>query len=349
MPLQRRITTQDITYCIRQWAMMINAGMPLLQSLEMLITSATSVKLRQLLTQLKRSIESGKSLSVSLHKHPQYFPTALTQLIHAGEQSGTLDTMLTRIADERDKTTALRKQVQRALWYPAMVVFMATIVTLVLLLFVVPKFQVMFDSFGATLPAFTQAIVDLSLMLQDHGLWIGLILILFILTGITIYRRSSTLRKRCDGLMLRAPLIGNLLQHAIIARSADTLAITFAAGMPLIQALGLVAKTNRNQLYQQALMRIQQQVSKGVPLHQAFADTHLFPTLAVQMIRIGEMSGTLEMMLLRIAKLYQEQVDHSIARLTTLLEPLLMSALGLIVGGLVIAMYLPIFKMGSVI
>ncbi len=347
--LGQRIRAREIALFTRQLATLMQAGVPLLQSFDIIAESFEQPLMRQLLASLKRDIEGGASLATALRRHPRHFDALYCNLVDAGEQAGALDTLLERVATHKEKSENLKARIQHAMVYPLAVIAVAFIVSSILLLKVVPQFQSLFAGFDAELPPLTQWVINLSHLLQRHG---GLLLVASLLVGfglIQAYRRSVRLRDKVDVGLLRMPLAGPLLQKSAVARYARTLATTFAAGVPLVQALDSVAGTSGNQVFKHAVERIRQQVASGMQLHFAMRASGVFPGMAVQMTAIGEESGTLEHLLEKVATHYESEVDHLVDSLTRLMEPLIMVLLGSIVGALVVAMYLPVFQLGTAI
>ena len=294
-------------------------------------------------------MESGIPLSQALKKHPIYFDALYCDLVAAGEQSGALEQIYDRIATYREKAEALKSKIKKALMYPAAVMAVAIIVTTILLLFVVPQFEEIFKSFGAELPAFTQVVINLSRFLQKA--WyiifgaIGLAIFLFV----RAHRSSQKLRDQTDKAMLKLPIIGMILHKACLARFSSTLATTFAAGIPLVDAMVSAAGASGNALYRDAVMAVRNEVMAGMQMHIAMRTVEVFPDMVTQMVMIGEESGSIDDMLNKIAGIYSQQVDDAVDGLSSLIEPLIMVVLGVLVGGLVVAMYLPIFQLGSVV
>lgn len=347
--LGQRIRAKEIALFTRQLATLMQAGVPLLQSFDIIAESFEQPLMRQLLASLKRDIEGGASLATALRHHPRHFDALYCNLVDAGEQAGALDTLLERVATHKEKSENLKARIQHAMVYPLAVIAVAVIVSSILLLKVVPQFQSLFAGFDAELPPLTQWVINLSHLLQRHG---GLLLAASLLVGVGLiqaYRRSARLRDKVDVGLLRMPLAGPLLQKSAVARYARTLATTFAAGVPLVQALDSVAGTSGNQVFKHAVERIRQQVASGMQLHFAMRASGVFPGMAVQMAAIGEESGTLEHLLEKVATHYESEVDHLVDSLTRLMEPLIMVLLGSIVGALVVAMYLPVFQLGTAI
>lgn len=344
-----RIKSEDITIFMRQLATMLNAGIPLVQALQAIIEGIEKAKLYNVITKLKEDIESGLSFATALRHYPKEFDELICNLIEAGELSGTLDKMLSRIALYKERNEYLKKKIKKAMYYPATVLIIALIVTTILLIKVVPTFKELFRGFGADLPAFTLFVLGISETLQDHGLKILGALCVCVYLLVYGYKTKPNIRNIIQKLSLKIPIIGPILRKAIIARFARTLSTTFAAGVPLTDALTAVARASGNIVFFNAIIQIKENVSAGQQMKEAVGNSGLFPNMVVQMISIGEESGTLEEMLSKIATIYEQEVDTSVDGLTTLLEPIIMLILGVLVGGLVVAMYLPIFKLGSVL
>ncbi|MCF9000087.1 type II secretion system F family protein [Acinetobacter nectaris] len=346
---KKKVSTQDITIFTRQLATMMKAGVPLVQSFEIVVEGLDNPSMRDVVLGIKSEVEGGNTFAHALSKYPQYFDNLFCSLVESGEQSGTLETMLDRVAIYKEKSELLKQKIKKAMKYPITVIIVAIIVTIILLIKVVPTFQDMFASFGAELPAFTQMVVNISKWMQAY--WYILIAVI---VGGTIaisqsYKRSLKLRNFLDRLMLKLPIFGNLVYKSIIARYSRTLSTTFAAGVPLIEALESTARATNNSVYESAVMRIREDVASGQQLQFAMRNSDKFPNMAIQMVSIGEESGALDTMLDKVATYYENEVDNAVDGLTAMMEPLIMAILGVLVGGLVIAMYLPIFKMGSVV
>lgn len=347
--LNRTIKPQEITFFSRQLATMIQAGIPFIQSFEIVEKGLNNTNMKHLVTTIKKEIETGTSFAVALQKHPLYFNELFCNLIDAGEKSGSLDIMLDKIATYKEKIESIKKKLKKALAYPIAILIIACLVTTGLLILVVPQFESLFSSFGANLPVLTQAVIRLS-----NDFKMNWYIILGIL-GMSMYsfnycrHHSTDFAQAIERYLLKIPLLGGILEKAAIARFSRTLAITFAAGLPLDDALKSVAGATGNILYFNATNQIREDISSGQTLQLAMERTHLFPEMVVQMVAIGEESGALEKMLSHVADYYEEAVDNDVDTLSSLLEPIIMSILGLLVGGLVIAMYLPIFKLGAVI
>ncbi len=343
------IKPMDIAMISRQITTMLGAGVPLVQTLRLLSGSHEKSTMRELLSGICAEVESGTPLSQALRKHPRYFDDLYVDLVAAGEQSGALEQIYDRIATYKEKAEALKSKIKKALMYPAAVICVAIIVTTILLLFVVPQFEDIFKSFGAELPAFTQMVINLSRFLQ-HAWYIifggvGLAVFLFV----RAHRNSQKVRDWTDKKMLQIPIIGEILHKACLARFSSTLATTFAAGIPLVEALISAAGASGNALYRDAVLAVRNEVMAGMQMNIAMRTVNVFPDLVTQMVMIGEESGSIDDMLTKIAGIYSQQVDDAVDGLSSLIEPLIMVVLGVLVGGLVVAMYLPIFKLGSVI
>lgn len=344
-----KIVLADIAIFTRQLSTMLSAGIPIVQALDILEKGQTSELFKSLVGQLKVDLESGLTLSNALRKHPLYFNNLYCNLVGAGEQSGTLDNMLIRLALYREKIENLKDKVKKALFYPTAVIVIALVISAGLLIFVVPKFQSVFASFGAQLPAATLVVIKLSNILQKYWWLIFGGLGLAVWQVIRLRKTSHRFARFIDDMAFRLPVIGNILHKSAIARFARTLSTTFAAGLPLIEALQAVANASGSEIYTTAILRIRDEVSGGQTIHHAMANTNLFPSMVVQMVAVGEESGSLELMLSKVAEFYEEQVDNAVNGLSSLLEPIIMVVLGTMIGGLVIAMYLPIFRMGNVV
>lgn len=345
----KRIKPLDIAFFTRQMATMMKAGVPLLQSFEIIGEGSENPKMRKLLDDIKQSVASGHSLATSLRQKPEYFDDLYCNLVDAGEQAGALETLLDRVATYKEKTESLKSKIKKAMSYPIAVVVVAFVVTAILLVKVVPQFQSIFEGFGAELPAFTLMVVHLSEFVQGYWYIILAALVALYLGLKRIHKNSEKFRNWVDRAVLKIPVIGPLLYKSAVARYARTLSTTFSAGVPLVEALDSVSGATGNIVFKNAVNKIKQDVSTGMQLNFSMRSTGVFPMLAVQMTAIGEESGALDSMLDKVATYYEEEVDNMVDSLTSLMEPLIMAFLGVIVGGLVIAMYLPIFKLGQVV
>ncbi len=347
---KKKITSKDIAVFSRQLATMLAAGVPLVQAFDIVGRGHENPSMQELLLTIKTDIESGSTLTEALRKHPLYFDDLFCNLVEAGEQAGVLETLLDKIATYKEKTESLKAKVKKALTYPTAVIVVACIVTAILLIFVVPQFEELFKGFGADLPAFTQLVIDLSRFMQANWHYVFGILVAAGYAFFYVHKRSPAFRRLLDRLFLKIPIIGpQILHKSAIARFARTLATMSAAGVPLVEALESVAGAAGNAVYSDAILEIREQVATGQQLQQAMRQTGLFPHMVVQMVAIGEESGSIDSMLSKVADFYEEEVDNAVDSLSSLMEPMIMAFLGIVVGGLVIAMYLPIFKLGSVV
>lgn len=346
---KKKVSTLDITIFTRQLATMMKAGVPLVQSFEIVAEGLDNPAMRDVVLGIKGEVEGGNTFTGALRKYPEYFDRLFCSLVESGEQSGALETMLERVATYKEKSELLKQKIKKAMKYPLTVIVVAIIVTIILMVKVVPVFQDLFTSFGAQLPAFTQMVVNMSKWMQEY--WF----ILIIVIGVAVYsfleakKRSKKFRDSLDKLSLKLPIFGDLVYKAIIARYSRTLATTFAAGVPLIDALESTAGATNNIVYETAVMKIRDDVATGQQLQFAMRAANIFPSMAIQMVAIGEESGSLDAMLDKVASYYENEVDNAVDGLTAMMEPLIMAILGVLVGGLVVAMYLPIFQMGSVV
>lgn len=344
----KKVKSDDVTVFTRQLSTMLQAGIPLLQAFDILAKSQTHVGLYLLINDIKKSVELGRTFAESLRQYPLLFNELYCNLIAAGEVSGSLETMLLNISSYREKIENLKRKIKKALLYPTIVLVVGVVVSAVLLIFVIPQFQSLFTSYGAQLPAFTLLVIKMSEIVRRFWLIFFVVFAGIIGTNIYFYRRSSKHRYLLDRLSLKIPVIGNVLKKAAIARFARTLSITFSAGLPLFDALKLVEGATGNMVFSEATNHIREEVATGQLMQVAMSHTGVFPNLTVQMVAIGEESGSLEEMLAKVAEYYEIEVDNVVDNLSTLIEPLIISVLGVLVGGLVVAMYLPIFKLGSV-
>jgi type IV pilus assembly protein PilC len=304
---------------------------------------------QKLILDIKQDVEGGTSLHEALAKHPLYFDDLYVNLVEAGEQAGALETLLDKIATYKEKTEAIKKKVKKALFYPAAVMVVAVVVTLILLIFVIPQFESLFKGFGAELPAFTQMVINLSKFVQNNGIFIAVVIGAAAYAFIYFKKRSRKMREALDRISLKLPIIGPILVKSAIARYARTLSTMFAAGVPLVEALESVAGATGNIVYENAVMKMRDEVATGQRLQRAMENTQLFPNMVIQMVAVGEEAGALDQMSAKVAEFYEAEVDNAVDSMSSLLEPLIMAILGVLVGGLVIAMYLPIFKLGAVV
>jgi type IV pilus assembly protein PilC len=344
-----KIQTSDIAIFSRQLATMLSAGIPLVQAFEIVGNGHENEAMQKLILAIKADVEGGSALAEALAKQPLYFDDLFVNLVEAGEQAGALETLLDKIATYKEKTEAIKKKIKKALTYPAAVLAVAFIVTTILLIFVIPSFEDLFQGFGADLPSFTRMVIDLSAFVRTKGVFIVLIMGAAVTTFIYFQKRSKKFRHFLDRMMLKTPVIGPILQKASIARYARTLSTMFAAGVPLVEALESVAGATGNIVYELGVLQMRDEVATGQRLNQSMENTDLFPNMVIQMVAVGEESGSLDEMSAKVADFYEEDVDNAVDNLSSLLEPMIMAILGVLVGGLVVAMYLPIFKLGAVV
>ena len=345
----KSVKAADIAIFSRQMATMMKAGVPLVQSFEIVQEGLENPAMSKLVGEVKSEVSSGGGLAPALAKHPKHFDDLFCSLVASGENSGTLEVMLDRVATYKEKTEALKAKIRKAMTYPIAVVTVAIVVTGVLLVKVVPTFAETFKGFGADLPAFTLFVLGISEFVQQWWLFIAVALVLAIWGYFQAIVRSSNFRGRVDSIALKLPIIGTIVHDAVVARFSRTLATTFAAGVPLVEALDSTAGAAGNAVYAQGIRQIRDDVTSGTSLHLATRGTGLFPAMLLQMTAIGEESGSLDEMLGKVADQYEAQVDNAVDSLSSLMEPIIMSILGVLVGGLMIAMYLPIFMLGTVV
>lgn len=346
---QGRVTPGDIAIFSRQMATMMQAGIPLVQSFDIIGAGHENPAMQKLILTIKSDIEGGATLADALAKHPLHFDDLFVNLVTAGEQAGALETLLDKIATYKEKTEAIKKKIKKALFYPTAVLVVAVVVTAILLVYVIPEFESLFQGFGADLPAFTRFVIDISNFVQDTGWLILISTVLAIVGFIQAKKRNRSVQHFVDRVILKIPAIGPILNKAAIARYARTLSTTFAAGVPLVEALDSVAGATGNIVYETAVRKMRDEVATGQRLQRSMENTDLFPNMVNQMIAVGEESGSLDAMSAKVADFYEEEVDNAVDSLSSLLEPMIMAILGVLVGGLVVAMYLPIFKMGAVV
>jgi len=345
----QKITAKDIALVTRQIATMLMAGVPLIQSIEMIGTGSTNKSVAKLMETVGDEVKAGGALSDALRKHPRYFDDLYCDLVASGEQSGALDKIFDRVALYKEKSEALKSKIKKAMFYPIAVLVVALIVTSILLIFVVPQFQDIFAGFGAELPAFTLMVIGISEFMQEYWWMMLIALVGFGWAYKEALLKSKKLRDATDRAILKMPVIGMILNKAAVARYARTLSTTFAAGVPLVDALDSAAGASGNAVYRYAILDIKAEVSSGNQMNWAMRNSKIFPDMVIQMVAIGEESGSLDGMLAKVATIYEQEVDDAVDGLSSLLEPLIMAVLGVLVGGLIIAMYLPIFQLGSVI
>lgn len=346
---KKKITTKDIAVFSRQMATMMAAGVPLVQAFEIVGWGHENPAMQELIMAVKNDVEAGNTLATALGKHPLYFDDLFCNLVHAGEQAGVLETLLDKIATYKEKIEALKSKIRKALFYPTAVIIVAFIITAILLIFVIPQFQSVFASFGGDLPAFTLFVISISEVFQEY--WWAIFGAIILAGYLFVYfkKRSPAFNKALDKLALKLPIIGEIVRKATIARYCRTLSTMFAAGVPLVEAMESVAGATGNSVYGDAVLVMRDEIATGQQLQASMRQTNLFPNMVVQMVAIGEESGSLDEMLAKVADFFEQEVDDAVDALSSLLEPLIMAVLGVLIGGLVVAMYLPIFKMGSVI
>lgn len=345
----RKITGKDLALFTRQLSTMLKAGVPLMQSFDIVGRGHANPSMARLMNDIRMDVETGTSLNQAFRKYPLYFDPLFCNLVAAGEQAGILETLLDRLAMYQEKTIALKGKIKKALFYPVMIILVAILVTSIIMIFVIPSFKTVFTSFGADLPAPTLVVIAMSDFLVKY--WYIIFGILFggIYFLVQAWRRSAKVQATIDRLVLKLPVLGEMLQKASIARWSRTLATTFAAGVPLVEALDSVGPAAGNSVYKEATKSIQTEVNVGTSLAQSMQNTGVFPNMAVQMTQIGEESGSLDSMLSKVADYYEREVDETVDALASLLEPMIMVILGVIIGGIVIAIYMPIFKLGQVV
>jgi len=345
----RTIRAKDIAVFSRQLATMLKSGVPLVTAFQIISGGVKNPRMRTMVDRIRADVEGGGSLFEALSEHPVQFDELYTNLVKAGEAAGVLDTVLDEIASYQERIESIKGKIKKALYYPAAVIAVAIIVSAILLLYVIPQFEAIFASFGADLPAFTRAVVDASRWLRENGVLLILTLVSAVVAIIMAKKRSQRFAHWIDRVSLKIPVVGPILEKAAIARFCRTLAITFAAGVPLVDALKIVSGATGNQVFNEATLRVREDVAVGHQLQLAMQQTSVFPNMVVQMAAIGEEAGSLDEMLIKVAEAYEEEVNNSVDALSSLLEPFIIVLVGVIVGTMVIAMYLPIFKMAAVI
>lgn len=346
---KKKITAGDIAIFARQMATMMSAGVPLVQSFDIVGRGHNNPAMQEMVLSIKADVEGGTSLTDALRKHPLHFDDLFCNLVQAGEQAGVLESLLDKIATYKEKTESLKGKIKKALFYPAAVIAVAILVTAIIMIFVIPQFKELFASFGSDLPAFTVFVVKISEFVQAYW-WVMLLsFAAAVMIAANVWKRSRKFREAVDRTLLKLPVLGNILHKAALARFCRTTATMFAAGVPLVEALGSVAGATGNVVYGNAVLRMREDVATGQSLQLAMRQAQLFPHMVIQMVTIGEESGALDDMLSKVADFYEEEVDNAVDALSSLLEPLIMVVLGVLIGGLVVAMYLPIFQLGSVV
>lgn len=343
------IKPKDIAFFSRQMATMMKSGVPIVGALDIIASGHKNPRMKKMVDTIRTDIEGGSSLYEAVSRHPVQFDDLYRNLVRAGEGAGVLETVLDTIATYKENIESLKGKIKKALFYPVMVMAVAMAVSGILLVWVVPQFEDVFKGFGAELPAFTQMIVNLSRFMVSWW-WLMLLALVGTIVGFTAaYKRSPNMRHTLDKLILKVPVIGQIMHNSAIARFARTTAVTFKAGVPLVEALGIVAGATGNKLYEESVLRMRDDVSVGYPVNMAMKQTALFPHMVIQMTGIGEEAGALDAMLFKVAEYYEQEVSNAVDALSSLLEPMIMVFIGTIVGGIVVGMYLPIFKLGAVV
>jgi len=345
----KAVSAKDISFFSRQMATMMKSGVPIVSALEIIGSGHKNPRMKKMVDGIRTDIEGGSSLYEAISRHPVQFDELYRNLVRAGEGAGVLETVLDTVATYKENLEALKGKIKKAMFYPAMVVAVAIIVSAILLIFVVPQFEEVFAGFGAELPAFTQMIVNLSRFMVSYWWLMGAILAATIFGLLYAYKRSPKMQHTLDRLILKVPVIGEIMNNSSIARFARTTAVTFKAGVPLVEALGIVAGATGNKVYEEGVLRMRDDVSVGYPVNMAMKQINLFPHMVIQMTAIGEEAGALDTMLFKVAEYYEQEVNNAVDALSSLLEPMIMVFIGTIVGGMVIGMYLPIFKLGAVV
>lgn len=343
------VNAKDIAFFSRQMATMMKSGVPIVSALEIIGSGHKNPRMKKMVDGIRADIEGGSSLNEAISRHPVQFDELYRNLVRAGESAGVLETVLDTIASYKENIEALKGKIKKALFYPAMVLVVAFLVSTILLVWVVPQFEEVFTSFGADLPTFTKMVVGLSRFMVSWWLPIVIVIVAAVVGTIMAYKRSPKMQHGLDRAILKVPVIGQIMHNSSIARFARTTAVTFKAGVPLVEALGIVAGATGNKVYGEAVLRMRDDVSVGYPVNMAMKQLNLFPHMVIQMTGIGEEAGALDAMLFKVAEYYEQEVNNAVDALSSLLEPMIMVFIGTIVGGLVIAMYLPIFKLGAVV
>ncbi len=344
-----KIVPKDIAVFSRQMATMMSSGVPLVQSFEIIGRGHDNPAMRELLGTIRGDIEGGGTMADAFAKHPKYFDTLTCNLIHAGEQAGILEDLLDKIATYKEKTEAIKSKVKKAMFYPTAVLVVAFIITAILLIYVIPQFESLFSSFGGDLPALTRMVINLSKIFQEYWWAIFGTIGIVVYSFVNVKKKSQKFRDMLDRLSLHIPIIGDILNKAALARFARTLSTMFAAGVPLVEAMDSVAGAVGNVVYREAVIKMRDDIATGTSMTASMNMAGVFPNMMVQMASIGEEAGSLDTMLSKVADFYEEEVDNMVDGLSSLMEPMIMAVLGVLIGGLVVAMYLPIFKMGEVV
>lgn len=346
LPGSTGVTTKDLVVFTRQFATMIDAGLPLVQCLEILGAQAENVEMQKVLGDVKVTVESGSTLAEALAKHPKIFNRLFSNLVAAGEAAGVLDTILNRLAVYIEKNMKLVGQVKKAMTYPALVVVASFVVTMILLIYVIPVFEEMFQNFGSTLPTPTQMVIDLSNWAQSNVLWI-LVGVVGLIASLAWSLKNPKARRYVDRILLSVPIFGVVVKKVAVAKFTRTLGTMLSSGVPILEALDIVASTSGNSVVEEGLRHVRTKISEGKMMAQPLSEVRVFPPMVVQMISVGESSGALDTMLNKIADFYDDEVDTSIGTMMSLLEPLIMAFLAVVLGGLVVSMYLPMFTLAG--
>ena len=346
---KQKITSKDIAVFSRQLATMMSAGVPMVQAFDIVGRGHNNASMQEMILSIKADVEGGTSLTASLRKHPLHFDDLFCNLVEAGEQAGVLETLLDKIATYKEKTESLKAKIKKALFYPTAVIVVAILITAIIMIFVIPQFKDLFSSFGADLPAFTRVVITISDFVAAYWWAVLGAVVAVIVTSSNIWKRSPKFRETLDRILLKIPVIGSIMHKAALARFCRTTGTMFAAGVPLVEALQSVAGATGSAVYEKAVLVMRDDVATGQSLQLAMRQQGLFPHMVIQMVTIGEESGALDDMLSKVADFYEEEVDNAVDALSSLLEPLIMVVLGTVIGGLVVALYLPIFQLGSVV
>ncbi|MCB1723279.1 MAG: type II secretion system F family protein [Chromatiaceae bacterium] len=346
---KKKITSKDIAIFSRQLATMMAAGVPMVQAFDIVGRGHNNPSMQEMVLSIKADVEGGTSLTAALRKHPLHFDDLFCNLVEAGEQAGVLETLLDKIATYKEKTESLKAKIKKALFYPTAVIVVAILITAIIMIFVIPQFKDLFSSFGADLPGFTLFVIKISDFVAAWWWAVLAAVVATVVTAANIWKRSPKFRETLDRLLLKVPVIGMIMHKAALARFCRTTATMFAAGVPLVEALQSVAGATGSAVYEKAVLTMRDDVATGQSLQLAMRQQGLFPHMVIQMVTIGEESGALDDMLAKVADFYEEEVDNAVDALSSLLEPLIMVILGTVIGGLVIALYLPIFQLGSVV
>jgi type IV pilus assembly protein PilC len=345
---EKKVTQKELAIFTRQFATMIDAGLPLVQCLDILGLQQENLSFKKVILKVKEDVESGSTFADALTKHPKVFDALFVNLVAAGEVGGILDTILSRLAEHIEKAMKLAKKIKGAMVYPSTIVAVALIVTVVLLLYVIPIFAKMFSDFGQELPGPTQVVLSLSAFAQKY--FLGILVFFFLVgAGIRWYYRQESGRRNIDRLLLRTPVVGSLLQRIAVARFSRTLGTMVSSGVPILDSMDIVAKTAGNKIIEEAILKARGSISEGKTIAEPLMESTVFPPMVTQMVAVGEATGALDTMLNKIADFYDDEVDSAVEALTSLLEPMLMIFLGVVIGGMVIAMYLPVFKLAGVV